>query len=73
MTERIFQFNPLLFRVCNQTTWSRMRTMNGRTVTVDQPPHRVEGVLVNVVSGVMPDGLHIKFEVFNSELRPVLE
>lgn len=39
-----FQFNPLLYRVCNQRTWERLEQMDGLEVAVTAPPQpwRVE-------------------------------
>lgn len=78
MTKRIFQFNPLLYRVCNQRTWELLEHLDGQEVHVTGPPVNVTiddvRALVNSCrSQRQPDGMHILFSAFNSELAPIPE
>lgn len=81
-TLRKFEFNPLLYRVCNMRTWERLEQMDGMTVEVSGPPFRHVVYETynepmydncNVVRADFPDGHGMTLLVFNSELSPVDE
>lgn len=72
-----FEFNPLLYRVCNMRTWERLEQMDGLEVenlgVAQEIAYAGRVALCNYVQATFPDGHTMKVVIFNSELTPIFE